>query len=890
MSNDPVTLDNCASEPIHIPGAIQPHGVFFACRLPDLVVVQVSQNVTSFFGHGPQAVLGRPLHEMFDGPSGSALEALVREEDLRSANPFRLIGLDEAVFDAVAHRSGGAFVVEVEPGPRGRTAQIGSFDPRLRSIVMRLHGAHDVASLCRVAAEEVRRLTGFDRVMVYRFDAEWNGEVVAEDKREDLGAFLGLRYPASDIPAQARRLYTVNRLRLIADVKYQPVPLVPPLDPASGAPIDMSESVLRSVSPIHVEYLTNMGVSASMSVSLLVDGELAGLIACHHYSGPRRVPIAVRDTAEYLGSALSWQLRTLADAGRSARVREVHEHEAEVVRSVAVADELLEGLHTPALLALTGARGAAVVLAEGVRRLGETPTMPDILAIVARLREEKAEIHATDRLASLLPGAESFEDRAAGLLAVAVSRELGEYVLWFRPAITRVVNWAGNPTKDAVVDAAGVPRLSPRGSFELWKETVKGRSEPWESWQVDAASSLRRILLGGVRQRAVQLRSVNQRLLDADRQKDDFIATVSHELRTPMNAISGWASLLRSGGVAPERLPQAIEVIQRNAQLQAQLIEDLLDVSRITAGNLALEIEELDLGSVIEATVASAALAAEAKKLRVAFEMDAAATRVRGDVTRLRQVVTNLLTNAIKFTPKGGNVDVKLARVESDVELRVSDTGRGIDPTFLPHVFDPFRQEQGEAGGKHRAVGLGLGLAIAKKLVEMHGGQIWAESPGRDAGAIFYVRLPVAPLQRVPVEEKTPPPLVPPARTLEARLVLVVDDHEDAREMLKTILESAGASVVTADSATTALDLLEARRFDLLVSDVGMPELDGLSFLRTLRERSKERGGQTPAVALTAYARAADRIAALEAGFQAHVPKPVHHDELIATLRGILSR
>ncbi|MBN8613062.1 MAG: response regulator [Deltaproteobacteria bacterium] len=885
-----VTLDNCASEPIHIPGAIQPYGVLFACRGPELIVSQVSANVGAQFTEAsPETVLGRSLQELVDEPSAAVLRAVAESDDVRADGPFRLVTRDNVSLDAVATRSGDVLLIEVEPATPTRFHTIGSFDPRLRSIVRRLHAAQSIASLSDIAAAELRRLTGFDRVMVYRFDADWNGEVVAEHKRADLEPFLGQRYPASDIPAQARRLYTVNRLRLIADASYEPCPLVPPLDPQTRAPLDMSESLLRSVSPIHIQYLHNMGVRASMSVSLIVDGELAGLIACHHYAGPHRVSVTVRDTCEYLGAALSWQLHVIEGAENARRMRETQRHEGELVRRLAVASELLDALDAPALLELVGAKGAAVVLHEGTRRIGQCPSLEDVQAIVAQLRTQPDEVHVTDRLAHVITGAERFEDRAAGMLAVAIAPTVGEYILWFRPAIAREIRWAGNPSKQASMDEAGVPRLTPRGSFELYKEVVRGRCEPWQEWQIEAASSLRRVLLGGVRRRAVELRNVNERLRLADRAKDHIVAAVSHELRSPLNVIAGWASLLKTGGVPPERVPQAIEVIVRNATLQAQLIDDLLDVSRVTTGNLTLEVQDVDLATLIETTVAPLAIALEAKSLKMTVLVAEDARAGRGDPTRLRQVVTNLVSNAIKFTDKGGAIEVRLDRRQSELELVVSDSGRGISEDFLPHVFEAFRQE--DMTVTRRAGGLGLGLAIVKTLVELHGGRVWVESEGLGRGARFFVRLPVAVLQQrtdPAVTEETSFTSSTPAPDLAGRSILVVEDEHDAREMIRGILSASGAVVTVAPDARTALAVLSSASFDLLVSDIGMPDVDGLTFVRTLRARPTEQGGATPAVALTAYARAEDRIAALQAGFAAHVAKPVHADELLATLASVL--
>ena len=879
----PVTLDTCASEPIHIPGAIQPHGALLACRTEQLRVAHVSANIEAWLGAPPDAVLGRSLLELVDAASAARLRSAWHAERLRELSPMRVLGRDGAAFDAVLHRpEPGLLVVELERAEAPEGATYLGFEESLRTSILRLQGAGDIAGLCRVAADEVRRITGFDRVMVYRFDAEWNGEVVSESRRADLEPFLGLHYPAADIPAQARRLYTVNWLRFIADVGYRRVPIVPVQDPATGAPLDLSHAALRSVSPIHIEYLRNMGVTASMSVSLVIDGALAGLIACHHYGGPRLIPYRTRDTAEFLGQALSWQLRVLEVAHEAERSRATTACETDVVRSAVTNPDLLDGLSTPAMVHLTGASGVAVVLQEGIRRVGECPGHRTLIRLVDWLAERGADTFVSDNLGVDVPTVE--DDRFAGLLAVALSLPLKEYILWFRAPTERVVDWAGDPRKSVQLGAGAAPaRLSPRGSFALWRETVRGRAAPWRRWEIDAASSLRKSLLGGVRVRVAQLREVNQRLLDADRAKDDFISTVSHELRTPLNAILGWSHLLQSGA-AREKVQHGLEVIERNARAQAQLVDDLLDVSRMVGGKLSLDVGSVDLVALVTGVIDSFEVAATAKQLRIKRILDPSAASVLGDGARLRQVASNLIGNAIKFTPRGGSITVVLRRAESDVELTVTDTGEGIAEELLPLVFDLFRQ--GDAGMNRRSRGLGIGLAIARKLTEMHGGRITVESPGAGQGASFRVRIPMAPV--LPREVAADRSVAPSAGMLAGVRVLVVEDEADARELVVQLLAGSGAEVTEAADAAMALAQLEQRAFDVMVSDVGMPGRDGFQLIREIRSR----GGKPrlPAIALTAYSRAYDRMGALQAGFDAHVPKPVDAAELITVIASAVGR
>ena len=374
---------------------------------------------------------------------------------------------------------------------------------------------------------------------------------------------------------------------------------------------------------------------------------------------------------------------------------------------------------------------------------------------------------------------------------------------------------------------------------------------------------------------------------EANRLKDEFLATISHELRSPLNAILGWARLLREPKVQEEQLERALEIIERNAQSQARLIEDLLDVSRIVSGKLSVQMRPVTLNSTAQSVVADMRPDAEAKGIDLRLVEDDE-IKLLGDADRLQQVIWNLLSNAIKFTPEGGRIEVRLKRVGERAELHVRDTGRGISPEFLPYVFDRFRQAT-RTDARSRA-GLGLGLTIVRYIVEAHDGSVTAESPGVGLGAAFICKLPLAGAEQevVPAIERQEAQLkVSATSSLSGIKVLVVDDDEDAREMLRAALNSYGAEVITTPGASQALDALASENIDVLVSDINMPEIDGYELIRRVRAMKPEQGGRIPAVALTAYARAEDRLRALQSGYQTHVPKPVEPAELevvVATL------
>ncbi|MEP6670848.1 MAG: PAS domain S-box protein [Chthoniobacter sp.] len=387
-------------------------------------------------------------------------------------------------------------------------------------------------------------------------------------------------------------------------------------------------------------------------------------------------------------------------------------------------------------------------------------------------------------------------------------------------------------------------------------------------------------------------REARARAERTSRMKDEFLATLSHELRTPLNAVLGWVNILQLEKCQGAELEEGLTVIERNARAQAQIIEDLLDMSRIISGKVRLDAQPVELSKVLNESIDTVVATAEAKGVRIVAEVDPHAGSISGDPHRLQQVFWNLLNNAIKFTPRGGEIQVRLSRINSHVEVAVVDTGEGIAPDFLPYVFDRF--QQADASTTRRHGGLGLGLAIVKQLVELHGGKVSVNSAGRGLGATFIVQLPLSGAQARPETESGParvalresPPLA--AISLAGVHVLVVDDEVDAREFVKRLLSHAGATVTAAGSAREAMETIAAQRPDVLVCDIGMPEEDGYALIRRLRDPGSDPGLRNlPAVALTAYARSEDRTKAIRSGFQNHLAKPVEAAELLAIVSSL---
>jgi chemotaxis family two-component system sensor kinase Cph1 len=597
-------LETCAQEPIHIPGSIQPRGVLIVVQEPSLTVLQISANSGDGLGIDASAALGEPLAFVIgDIAARTVAHAAQAFGDLRERNPHEMpirVRGEVTTVDVILHRAGpGLLFVELEVAGGLRPLSFPNTYLAVRGAVAALNRAAGLAELFDLTAHAVRDLTGFDRVMVYRYDAEFNGEVVAEANRADLNSFLGLHYPASDIPAQARALYEKNLIRLISDVSYEASPLIPTLNPATGKPLDLTYSTLRSVSPVHVEYLQNMGVQASMSISLLRDGKLWGLIACHHYAGPHTPPYGVRAAAEFLASTLSLRL--------------LDRFEEETMQAQLTAQSVLAKLTAatldtaaplaaamsgaPDLLDLISADGAVVHANGHTQRRGSLPGPQVIEAIAAWALASGESLVATDSMSTSAPGLDVDPEIVSGALVLILPED--QYVMWLRAEARRAVDWGGDPSnKEIDRREDGTVRLSPRKSFERWRENVRLRSEPWEAHEQALAADLRRHLVEALYARS----RMDVRLAE----------TVQRSLLPQMPALAGWelsahyepaagdriggdwydAFLLRDqrlavvlGDVAGHGVPAAGSMAQLRNALRAYLYEGIPLVDVVTRLN-----------------------------------------------------------------------------------------------------------------------------------------------------------------------------------------------------------------------------------------------------------------------------------------------------------------
>lgn len=713
-----VTLQNCDSEPIHIPGAIQPSGVLVAIDRRSRLAY-VSENAASLFGGA--AVLGEPFDAFSLGHDVAARLVPWLTEFDPDFEPFSF-ERDGRHYDVIGHRNANDLLIVEFEHTREPDTKVNSSLTRAYQTVEKLRRHRSVESLLSTAVKELRGITGFDRVMAYRFHADDSGEVVREARRSDLDDWEGRRYPASDIPAQARRLYIKNTLRIITDALYLPVRVQP--SPAMGnKPLDLSSSVLRSVSPIHLEYMANMGVRASMSISVVIGGKLWGMIACHHLD-TMHVPYSVRMACEVIAQILS---TTIASFEAQARAEKMQASVATINRMILRVlndDDLLAALsqESPTPADLVGHHASLCLLGSGMTVFGGLAPRGDLQEVVQALNATKRSTIACDNIAEEFPALQSILVPYAGMLACRFDSVNDGWLIWLRREQIETLVWGGKPEKQYKVGALGA-RLTPRGSFAEWREVVRDTSTPWLAEEVSAAESLRDELS----------QISNSRSADNNRARTAMLAMLGHDLRDPLQSISVAAQMLtRSDGTGAKMG----ERIRTSSHRMQRLISQVLDLSRLQGGlGLGMQLTRCNLSPLIADIVEEARMANPGVPIEMALDPQ---VNVVADADRMAQVVSNLLSNACKHGVLHAPVKVAAHHLGDAVTISVTNQGAPIPAAQREQLFAPFKATS--LGQARNRSGLGLGLYIAHQIVLSHKGDI--DVACEDGWVRFSVVLP----------------------------------------------------------------------------------------------------------------------------------------------------
>lgn len=588
--------------------------------------------------------------------------------------------------------------------------------------------------------------------MIYRFNQDWHGEVIAEDKIEEIDSYLGLHFPSADIPPLARNLFELQPLRFIPDVNHKTVELIPLNNPLTDQPLDLSYSLLRGVSPIHLEYLQNMGIRGSMTLSLLKNNQLWGLVACHHKS-PKFVSQSVRSACEIFIKVLSMTLSDTQDNEDYKYQIELKSIQSKLIEYMSQENDFVDGLvdHDPNILNLFQSQGSAIYNAGHFYLLGITPNEEEIYQLIQWLDSNFSDhIFSTENLSKVYPQAEQYQDIASGILAICLSKSSQRYIIWFRPEVEQTINWAGEPHQLVQLDRDFI--LHPRQSFQLWKEEVKGKSLPWKTTELNAALNLRNSILEVGLWKANDLMLLNAELERSNQDLDAFAYIASHDLKEPLRGIHNYANfILEDYGEQLER--EAVEQLQsitRLTQRMDHLLDSLLHFSRV--GRTELSIRKLDLNKLIAETLEMLQSRLERENVQVLIPRPL--PTIEGDAIRIGEVYSNLISNAIKYNNKA-NKWIEIGYIDStepfpkswqpspdqsnhpSLIFYVKDNGIGIREKHLEAIFQIFKRLHGkdQYGG-----GTGIGLTIAKKIIERHGGKIWIEST-YEQGSTFYFTL-----------------------------------------------------------------------------------------------------------------------------------------------------
>ena len=726
ISADPLQ-DDCASEPIHIPGSIQPHGLLLTLSEPALRVLQASTNVTTELGLGTALQSGQTLASLIGADALAQVRLALADLDA-DEDELHQVTLNGKLFDALLHRHQGLLFLELERAVSPRHAAALHVARTLR----RLQAAKNLEGLYQLCVTEIRALTGYDRVTLYRFEPAGHGKVIGESLSDGMQPYLGLCFPASDIPPQARELYRLNWIRVIPDAAYVPVPILPALRPDNGRPLDLSFAVLRSVSPVHCHYLRNMGVRSSMSISLLKDEQLWGLITCGHRE-PLRVPHELRTACTSIGQLLSMQI-TLLQEQETRRQQQEKTVMIDALACAMASDSLdvMESMlpHVQTLLNLSNADGLAILVEARLHCFGVCPAEADIRALYPWIQQQGKGVVSSHQLAVDFPAAAAYQAIASGLLAFRLPKPVDNAVMWFRPELKSTVNWSGQPTKHQEEGKA----LSPRLSFERWKQQVDGKALQWSASELQAVESLRRHAL------ELDLARQVQREHAAVRARDELVAVVSHDLRSPLTILLMQCGMMRKlvpvdDSKANLRLTTAIQTMQNATSRMNILLEDLIDMSRIEAGRYQVALQSLEVQSILDQLGLMWHPLAAAKGINLTWRAQPG-LYIQADPERLFQVFSNLLGNALKFTDVGGAIEVIALAADDDVLFRVCDNGTGIDAAQLPYIFERYWTSR-----EGNPTGSGLGLYISHGIIQAHGGTLWAESV-QGQGSVFSFRIP----------------------------------------------------------------------------------------------------------------------------------------------------
>lgn len=729
MSLKNVDLNNCDKEPIHIPGRIQSHGFLLAADAQSLIITYISENINDFFDIQANTLLGAPLQqfEQLTGKEGEFRQLIKlgkAGKTFDTINPYP-VQIGGNSFYLIISVSGPLYLLEFEPVTLEYDIQ-----NQIGKSVSGILSGKNLKSLLHNTAKEIKGIIHYDRVMIYRFLEDGHGEVIAELKNEGLEPFYGLHYPASDIPKQARELYKLNYTRIIADVNTESASIIT----HDNTDLDLTHSVLRAVSPIHIQYLKNMGVESSFSISLISHGELWGLVACHNYS-PKFIDYKAREAAKLIGQIVSSALEYREGEEENDQYNAYQEAMSLLILHLTKDERIIASLahQSYSLKDITAASGVAILFEKEITTIGKTPGKLQLRELFDWLKVTMDDaVYYTHCLPEIFHPAKEYKEIGSGIIACMLSKELDEMIVWFRPEQITSINWAGNPEKPVVQSADGLMNLSPRNSFEIFSQQVENTAVKWTSAEITNVIKIREKIISAINKKAGEIRLLNERLTRAYEELDTFSYTISHDLRTPLTSIKSYAELVMvSNKSLDEKGKMLLGRVVAGADKMSFLINEILKLARV--GRAELELEKLDMDSLIKESATEVVSSLNAGQTEIVF---GDLPSISGSKTLITQVFNNLISNAVKYS--GGAVNPRVvigASIEEDeVIYKIEDNGIGIEVDHHAKVYELFKRMDNVKDIE----GTGVGLAIVKRIVEKHNARIWFESELK-VGTIFYI-------------------------------------------------------------------------------------------------------------------------------------------------------
>ena len=707
-----VSLTNCDKEPIHILGKIQSHGYLLACDPETYKVTYCSENIDQLFDKSVEMILGTQITDLFTTGISDVLKTV---DTSQKASPVQLEIKGDSYL-LIAHINEGNLVVELEPFEN--PSDPFKYQDQLSEVVTRLNSVTDEQKMCDITAELIKDFFDYDRVMIYRFDENWDGVVVSEAREAHLESWLGLRYPASDIPQQARKLFLRQGVRIIADVNSEPVSIQALSGDERDNPIDLSISETRASSSIHIEYLENMKVGATLTAAIISKDTLWGLIACHHYS-PKLVNFYQRQSCKFLTQVFSSQLVLSKANVLLQKVNKAAVLRSRLLEKISKDWNIHKGLTKgqDTMLDITDASGAAVILDDRIATVGRVPSEEEVFNLIERLKQDEEDLVVTANLCASHDLSASLNSYASGVLCVFLSATKKNALIWFKPEKIETVTWAGNPDKPVSLDKD--QRISPRKSFDKWSVEQSGKSEPWYDYEIAAAKALKENIAEIILEKYEEVKELNKLLRNAYEDLETFSYSVAHDLRAPLRGIDGFAQILKEDYF--EQLDDfgkaSIETIINSSVKMNQLIDDILEFSKVSQS----EVRKDNFSMVDSVKETLEFLQVEQNFPKTKISIDASMPTAYGDRKMVLQVVQNLLTNALKYSQneEEPHVEIGYQVIEDKNFFFVKDNGIGFDQKHERRIFHLFNRLVGE-----EYQGSGIGLTISQRIVKKHNGEI----------------------------------------------------------------------------------------------------------------------------------------------------------------------